>query len=84
MIDKVIEIPTGSNSSWQGVDESIKPTFDSQQARHKMEIDNNDCFEEFEDDSSSENGQINWHLWMLLDKLSSHRLWVQLDKQVAR
>ena len=55
--NKVIETPIKSNSGQQNIDDATKLTFDSQQARDNMKIDNNDCFENLEDDSLSGNKQ---------------------------
>lgn len=55
--DKIIKTSMGSNLGRQNVNEFTKLTFDDQQVGDNMKIDDNDCFEEFEDNSPPGNGQ---------------------------
>ena len=52
-----MKTPTGLNLGRQGVDKSTEPTFDNQQARDNMDIDDNDRFKKLEEDSLPGNKQ---------------------------
>lgn len=52
-----METLTRSNLGQQGINKSTKPTFNGQQDKNNMDIDDNDWFEDLGDDPPSENRQ---------------------------
>lgn len=52
-----METLTKSNLGQQSINKSTKPTFNSQQDKNNMDIDDNDWFEDLEDDPPPENRQ---------------------------